>query len=216
VERHLKGRAPRQQTLRADASNETGNSVSEIQPAEVRRPLSAASHRDRGRRPRQRSPGASRSPGIARLDMPAPLCYSTAPAFIGSAQRDVRQARGAMAGTIFWIGTVLSQTRGRSGRIAQLVEQLTLNQRVQGSSPCAPTTQSHVNPVSCILWKSRRFSATFAQAGAAFPVAAGGGSRSRGKNAVRSPAASAVAAPLRCKTLNSPSARNRYSSARRR
>ena len=28
------------------------------------------------------------------------------------------------------------------GRIAQLVEQLTLNQRVQGSSPCAPTTLS--------------------------------------------------------------------------
>ncbi|MEA2933850.1 MAG: hypothetical protein QOD74_496 [Variibacter sp.] len=27
----------------------------------------------------------------------------------------------------------------RHGRIAQLVEQLTLNQRVQGSSPCAPT-----------------------------------------------------------------------------
>src|SRR5579883_1020999 len=27
----------------------------------------------------------------------------------------------------------------RLGRIAQLVEQLTLNQRVQGSSPCAPT-----------------------------------------------------------------------------
>ena len=27
----------------------------------------------------------------------------------------------------------------RAGRIAQLVEQLTLNQRVQGSSPCAPT-----------------------------------------------------------------------------
>ena len=26
-----------------------------------------------------------------------------------------------------------------NGRIAQLVEQLTLNQRVQGSSPCAPT-----------------------------------------------------------------------------
>ena len=26
-----------------------------------------------------------------------------------------------------------------SGRIAQLVEQLTLNQRVQGSNPCAPT-----------------------------------------------------------------------------
>jgi hypothetical protein len=27
------------------------------------------------------------------------------------------------------------------GRIAQLVEQLTLNQRVQGSSPCAPTNK---------------------------------------------------------------------------
>jgi hypothetical protein len=30
------------------------------------------------------------------------------------------------------------------GRIAQLVEQLTLNQRVQGSSPCAPTNQFEV------------------------------------------------------------------------
>ena len=29
--------------------------------------------------------------------------------------------------------------RSHGGRIAQLVEQLTLNQRVQGSSPCAPT-----------------------------------------------------------------------------
>ena len=28
-----------------------------------------------------------------------------------------------------------------AGRIAQLVEQLTLNQRVQGSSPCAPTNK---------------------------------------------------------------------------
>jgi hypothetical protein len=28
---------------------------------------------------------------------------------------------------------------GLVGRIAQVVEQLTLNQRVQGSSPCAPT-----------------------------------------------------------------------------
>ena len=30
-------------------------------------------------------------------------------------------------------------SREDDGRIAQLVEQLTLNQRVQGSSPCAPT-----------------------------------------------------------------------------
>ena len=32
--------------------------------------------------------------------------------------------------------------RGFDGRIAQLVEQLTLNQRVQGSSPCAPTIET--------------------------------------------------------------------------
>jgi hypothetical protein len=31
------------------------------------------------------------------------------------------------------------------GRIAQLVEQLTLNQRVQGSSPCAPTKFNESN-----------------------------------------------------------------------
>src|ERR1700751_750734 len=36
----------------------------------------------------------------------------------------------------------------RFGRIAQLVEQLTLNQRVQGSSPCAPTTHSPRSPFS--------------------------------------------------------------------
>jgi len=30
------------------------------------------------------------------------------------------------------------------GRIAQLVEQLTLNQRVQGSSPCAPTIKINI------------------------------------------------------------------------
>ena len=35
----------------------------------------------------------------------------------------------------------------RTGRIAQLVEQLTLNQRVQGSSPCAPTN----------AWQSRKY-----------------------------------------------------------
>ncbi len=39
------------------------------------------------------------------------------------------------------VGQALAVCRGGSpwGRIAQLVEQLTLNQRVQGSSPCAPT-----------------------------------------------------------------------------
>ncbi len=35
--------------------------------------------------------------------------------------------------------------RRSDGRIAQLVEQLTLNQRVQGSSPCAPTITSNAS-----------------------------------------------------------------------
>ena len=34
-----------------------------------------------------------------------------------------------------------SRSGRRFGRIAQLVEQLTLNQRVLGSSPCAPTIE---------------------------------------------------------------------------
>src|SRR5580693_7603323 len=34
---------------------------------------------------------------------------------------------------------------GPRGRIAQLVEQLTLNQRVQGSNPCAPTTAQRID-----------------------------------------------------------------------
>src|SRR5216684_3223303 len=54
-----------------------------------------------------------RSP--ASLDSPAGLCYTT-------------PARAFAAGPL-------------AGRIAQLVEQLTLNQRVQGSSPCAPTNK---------------------------------------------------------------------------
>ena len=39
----------------------------------------------------------------------------------------------------------------RDGRIAQLVEQLTLNQRVQGSSPCAPTIETPVKIERIIL-----------------------------------------------------------------
>jgi hypothetical protein len=41
-------------------------------------------------------------------------------------------------------------------------------------SPTSPTTPSCANPVTCGLWKSRRFSATFARAGASFPVSAAG------------------------------------------
>ena len=53
------------------------------------------------------------------MDMPGPLCYMRALA------APPRHDQGEMADF--------------DGRIAQLVEQLTLNQRVQGSSPCAPT-----------------------------------------------------------------------------
>ena len=48
--------------------------------------------------------------------------------------RSSRSRRGSLARIL--VRCVLSRP---SGRIAQLVEQLTLNQRVQGSSPCAPT-----------------------------------------------------------------------------
>src|SRR6185312_13247320 len=45
----------------------------------------------------------------------------------------------------------------RSGRIAQLVEQLTLNQRVQGSNPCAPTNLSkHLADLRQVIPTCRR------------------------------------------------------------
>jgi hypothetical protein len=42
-----------------------------------------------------------------------------------------------------------------SGRIAQLVEQLTLNQRVLGSSPSASTIPSHKRLRACLYGRSR-------------------------------------------------------------
>ena len=52
-----------------------------------------------------------------------------------------RTVRGWTARDCFANRPRLGGQRRQSGRIAQLVEQLTLNQRVQGSSPCAPTNQ---------------------------------------------------------------------------
>src|SRR5437016_7134759 len=46
---------------------------------------------------------------------------------------------------------------GKFGRIAQLVEQLTLNQRVPGSSPGAPTTQCRATGDFLELCERRRF-----------------------------------------------------------
>jgi hypothetical protein len=48
------------------------------------------------------------------------------------------------------------------------------------------TTQSWTNPVSCGLWESPRFSATFARAGVALPVSAACSGGLRRKNAARS------------------------------
>ena len=48
-----------------------------------------------------------------------------------------KTAPGAMKRALVTLGFTLA-----AGRIAQLVEQLTLNQRVQGSNPCAPTIKS--------------------------------------------------------------------------
>ena len=45
-----------------------------------------------------------------------------------------KTAPGAMKPALVALGLAPA-----GGRIAQLVEQLTLNQRVQGSNPCAPT-----------------------------------------------------------------------------
>jgi hypothetical protein len=47
----------------------------------------------------------------------------------------------------------LSGARSAQGCIAQLVEQLTLNQRVAGSNPATPTSHFNVLPVQC----ARRF-----------------------------------------------------------
>jgi hypothetical protein len=49
---------------------------------------------------------------------------------------------GQSDGPLLNAGPCRAKPRGGcDGRIAQLVEQLTLNQRVQGSSPCAPTIE---------------------------------------------------------------------------
>ncbi len=50
------------------------------------------------------------------------------------------------------------------GRIAQLVEQLTLNQRVQGSNPCAPTTLRNISTDFEVLRISVRTRLSFAVA----------------------------------------------------
>jgi hypothetical protein len=54
-----------------------------------------------------------------------------------TAQRRCKPAAPSGAAAKWW--QFLTPGKLWLGRIAQLVEQLTLNQRVQGSSPCAPT-----------------------------------------------------------------------------
>src|SRR5262245_49139035 len=53
-----------------------------------------------------------------------------------------RHGRGGEVSMIRKAGPISQADHARvKGRIAQVVEQLTLNQRVQGSSPCAPTNK---------------------------------------------------------------------------
>ena len=46
-------------------------------------------------------------------------------------------------------GFDISPASRYGGRIAQLAEQLTLNQRVQGSSPCTPTNLFNILVLNC-------------------------------------------------------------------
>ena len=57
--------------------------------------------------------------------------------------RDLPACRLDSARRLCYMPGLTRERRPRDfdGRIAQLVEQLTLNQRVQGSSPCAPTIE---------------------------------------------------------------------------
>jgi hypothetical protein len=57
--------------------------------------------------------------------------------------RDLPASRLDSARRLCYMPGLTRERRPRDfdGRIAQLVEQLTLNQRVQGSSPCAPTIE---------------------------------------------------------------------------
>jgi hypothetical protein len=118
-------------------------SVTEIHPERpARRELRPSARGPAATTPRLDVPQAARrvareSPrghnGVGTpLDRPRPLCYSTRPAPTGIGA----VARPSLRGNL--VRRVLSRP---SGRIAQLVEQLTLNQRVQGSSPCAPTNK---------------------------------------------------------------------------
>src|ERR1700685_1894599 len=49
--------------------------------------------------------------------------------------------RRGLIGVCQWGGRVIEPAARWGGRVDQLVEQLTLNQRVHGSSPCAPTNE---------------------------------------------------------------------------
>ena len=57
-----------------------------------------------------------------------------------------KTAPGAMKPALVALGLAPA-----GGRIAQLVEQLTLNQRVQGSNPCAPTNEINRPPMKSMM-----------------------------------------------------------------
>lgn len=84
------------------------------------------------------APGAARQAGRPQ--------HRTAPQFFFRFLSEKAFGLLDIGGHLCYTNAVPERTSGRgSGRIAQLVEQLTLNQRVQGSSPCAPTTNLPLN-----------------------------------------------------------------------
>jgi hypothetical protein len=94
----------------------------------------------------------------ARPGTPTPDLRPWVPAFAGtnggeSLGKHVRAGLRWTVGTRFATGRSPcgAHPRRRFGRIAQLVEQLTLNQRVPGSSPGAPTNRINAAPsASCL------------------------------------------------------------------
>src|SRR5262249_25657089 len=99
------------------------------------------------------------------------------------------------------IGSLLTQLAFGSGRIAQLVEQLTLNQRVPGSSPGAPTTLPGSEFHSCTFLYASCGSAGCAHRSGSPTQPDRTGDEHHGKactsTRARSSRASAVAAPAR-------------------
>ena len=85
---------------------------------------------------------------IVTLGKRPPMPYVWLPHRVGRLlPRERLQTFGPLCGPQEWWKCLTPRIR-RLGRIAQLVEQLTLNQRVLGSSPSASTTLQKINELT--------------------------------------------------------------------